>query len=171
MVNISIRAGYTVNSSMWNRTKGYAEVFSAKWRWSERRKKFQRVAVLESRQLSWRELHSEKLLDSDVYWGNVSYFLKNKKSLRENITISSKFPKQLRFWWHWLLFRFLDIYLISIFLLRLGQGCGLKDPQRLLVAISISVAFSRLPDLAVFAEEWAIYFSNYFSVRYRDKMD
>lgn len=79
--------------------------------------------------------------------------------------------KQLRFWWHWLLFRSLDIYLISIFLLRLDQGCEMKDPRKLLVAISISVAFSRLPDLAVFAEERAIYFSNYFSVRYRDKMD
>lgn len=30
---------------------------------------------------------------------------------------------------------------------------GWKDLRRLLLAISISVAFSRLPDLAVFAEE------------------
>lgn len=171
MVNISIRAGYTVNFSMWSRTKGYAQVFSAKWVVVGRRKKFQRVAVLESRQLSRRELYSEKLLDSDVYWGNVSYFLKNKKISARKHNNFKQIPKQLRFWWHWLLFYFLDMYLISIFLLRLGQGCGLKDPQRLLVAISISVAFSRLPDLAVFAEEWAIYFSNYFSVRYRDKMD
>lgn len=168
MVNISIRAGYMVNFSMRSRTKGYPEVFSAKrkkGKVSKGRRSW--IATVILTRIVFRKIIGQRRLLREC----ISYLLKNKKiSLFENITVSSKFRSNwdsddigysFVFW----------IYLISIFLSRLGQGCELKDPRRLLVAISISVAFSRLPDLAVFVEERAIYFSNYFSVRYHDKMD